>query len=191
WMGSVGDTEEAHNWRFPAFKQGDDHPVVCVSWNDAAAFCKWLSKRTGRKVRLPTEAEWEYVCRAGTETPYSTGVAITTDQANFDGTPGEGDEQGSGIFRKGTTHVGEFPPNPWHVYDMHGNVAEWCADGHARYFDAFAAVDPTGPAKAPHRVLRDGAWYYRGKAIQSHERNGAPPTYRNWGLGFRVVVETK
>ena len=107
--------------------KGDNLPVESVSWNEAVEFCQKLSANTDRKVRLPTEAEWEYACRAGTTTPFNTGDTISTDQANYDGnhTYGNGSK---GVFREKTTPVGSFPPNAWGLYDMHGNVWEWCSD---------------------------------------------------------------
>ncbi|TAG04865.1 MAG: TIR domain-containing protein, partial [Cytophagia bacterium] len=103
------------------------HPIVNVSWEDAIAYCAWLSKTTGKTYRLPTEAEWEYACRAGTTTPFFTGANLTTSQANYHGDyPYNGNAKG--IFRGGTTEVGSFPPNAWGLYDMHGNVWEWCQD---------------------------------------------------------------
>jgi len=137
-------TDSAHSWRSPGFAQGDDHPVVCVSWNDAQAYCAWVSRRTGKGHRLPTEAEWEYAARAGTQTWYSWGnypgdayrhanVAdaslerahprTTSYQRAFGLESRECDD--GAVF---TAPVARFLPNPWGIHDMHGNVWEWCQD---------------------------------------------------------------
>ena len=102
-------------------------PVINVSWDDAQAYVAWLSQRTGKPYRLPSEAEWEYACRAGTTTPFYFGPTISTDQANYHGnyTYGSGQE---GVYRKQTVPVGSFPANAFGLHDMHGNVWEWCAD---------------------------------------------------------------
>ncbi|MDK1030724.1 MAG: formylglycine-generating enzyme family protein [Planctomycetia bacterium] len=184
WEAEGVTEDKGVNWRQPKFKQNDDHPVVCVTWDDATAFCKWMSKKTGRKVRLPTEAEWQYACRAGTVTRYSTGNNITTDQANYDGTAA------GGVFRKGTVAVASFDPNVWGLHDMHGNVAEWCNDWLGA-LGAPSGIDPTGPATGQQRVIRDGAWYYKPDTLRTGLRTGVAQNYRNYGLGFRVVVESK
>ena len=143
-----------YTWRKPGFEQGDDHPVVCVSWNDAQAFCKWL-ERQGKKIyRLPTEAEWKYACRAGTTTRFSCGekdeslkeFANLADEAlltkmdkkigPFNAAPKGNTSGGIAGWNDGypfTSPVGKFKPNPWGTYDMHGNVWHWCADFSAEY----------------------------------------------------------
>lgn len=108
----------------PSFCEGDDLPVESVTWEDAAKFCRKLSDKEGVQYRLPTEAEWEYACRAGTVTPFSTGRTISADQANYDGSQTYGDGR-KGIFREETTKVGNFASNAWGLCDMHGNVWEW------------------------------------------------------------------
>ncbi|MDK1031350.1 MAG: formylglycine-generating enzyme family protein, partial [Planctomycetia bacterium] len=178
------------SWKNPGFRQDDDHPVVCVSWNDAQAFCKWLSKKTGRRARLPTEAEWEYACRADTATPYSFGKTVTADQVNFNALQKKGDVT-TGIFRNTTTRSRSFGPNHWGFYDMHGNAAEWSADRHTPHFDKPVVTDPAGPKEAPHRVMRGGAWYYEAEGVRSDSRSYGLPNYRNWGLGFRVAMDPK
>lgn len=126
----------------PSEFKGSNLPVESVSWHDAMKFCDRLSKLTGRTYTLPTEAQWEYACRAGTTTPFSFGETITTDQANYDGnyTYGNGQE---GEYRRHTTDVGTFPPNAWGLHDMHGNVWEWCLD---EWHDSYAGAPTDGSA---------------------------------------------
>jgi len=162
----------------------DDHPVVLVSWQQAVDFCDWLSKKEGRPYRLPTEAEWEYACRAGTTTPYHTGETLTPEQANFGVVP-----QGE---RAGPVAVGSFKPNAWGLCDMHGNVAEWCHDWFGPY-EAGEQTDPAGRADGWARVTR--GWSYRRanhklgtvRYCRSSNRSGHLPEDANRTTGFRVV----
>ena len=117
-------------------------PVINVNWEDASAYCAWLSKATGRLYHLPTEAQWEYACRAGTETPFSLGANVTTDQVNFDGNhPYAGAAKGK--YRERIISVGSLPANPWGLHEMHGNVWEWCAD----WFGGYPSKAVTGPPR--------------------------------------------
>ena len=137
-------------WRQPSFGQSDDHPVVQVSWNDAVAFCEWLSHKEGTTYRLPTEAEWEYACRAGSTTTWTvrerehpTLARICLVQRRT---------------RRAALHpVGRKNPNAWDLYDMHGNVFEWCGDWYDDgYYKSSPVADPTGPTTGSHRVYRGG-----------------------------------
>ena len=171
------------NWRKPGYPhvQAADEPVVQVSWNDATAFCRWLSKREGRPFRLPTEAEWEYACRAGTTTRWSSGDSLA-DLETIAWTPKSGTE---------TTHpVGSKAPNAFGLFDMHGNVWEWCLDKFGRYQPA-PQIDPTGPRFGTKRVLRGGAWDRKkvGRTKSSY-RHSALPDYRFFTHGFRVCRPT-
>jgi formylglycine-generating enzyme required for sulfatase activity len=170
----------------PAQFKDPNNPVETVSWNDAQEFCRKLSAKTGQEVRLPTEAEWEYACRAGTTTPFNTGEAISTEQANYNGNFTYGSGQ-KGVYREKTTAVGSFPANAWGLYDMHGNVWQWCQDWYGDY-GAGEAVDPTGPALGQWRVLRGGSWAIGPCFCRSALRFGGVPVYRSRNaFGFRIV----
>ncbi len=147
----------------PSHFQGDDRPVEEVSWDDCQEFCKRLAERDGQRYRLPTEAEWEYACRAGTTTPFHFGATLSTEQANYDGnyTYGEGKK---GKYREETTPVGSFPANAWGLHDMHGNVWEWCQDWYGPYLKEISKIlkgrkaeTPAWCAAAPGSTIRGGA----------------------------------
>ncbi len=178
------------DWKAPGFAQDDSHPVVGVSWLDAQRYLRWLSVATGKRYRLPSEAEWEYACRAGTRTAFSFGDTIGTDQANYDGNfTYNGGARGE--YRRGTTPVGSFPPNPWGLYDMHGNVWEWVQDVvHDNYEGAplDGSAWETGGDQA-RRVLRGGSWLYNPRYLRSALRNGFSAVLSNDIVGFRVVRE--
>ncbi len=174
-------------------KQTDkNHPVIRVNWHDADAYCQWLSnKKLEGTFRLPTEAEWEYACRAGTTTPFNTGENLTTAQANYDGNYPYNNHP-KGKYLKKTTPVGSYPPNAWGLYDMHGNVYEWCLDWYgADYYNECKAEgtveNPAGPADGSRRVLRGGYWYGFARRCRSAYRNRFTPGYRNDSIGFRLV----
>ena len=169
----------------PSKFKGASNPVEMVSWNNATEFCRKLSQRTGQQVRLPTEAEWEYACRAGTTTPFHYGNSLSSTQANFNGRYPYGGAA-KGDYRGKTMPVGSFQPNAWSLYDMHGNVWEWCADWYENY--GGAATDPTGPANGGYRVLRGGGWNNNGYSCRSASRYWNDPSNRNLNYGFRVVV---
>ncbi|TLU87344.1 MAG: formylglycine-generating enzyme family protein [Chlorobium sp.] len=170
----------------------DNHPVVHVSWNDAVAYCAWMSKQTGKTYRLPTEAEREYACRAGTTTPFNTGENLTTDQANVDGNYPYNNNP-KGVNRENTVPVNSFAPNALGLYNMHGNVAEWCSDWFGeRYYDACKAsgtvTNPAGPSSGFDRVLRGGSWNRPAMFCRTALRNSFAPDYRNAYIGFRLVL---
>jgi formylglycine-generating enzyme required for sulfatase activity len=161
----------------PSMFRGDEHPVENVSWDDCQEFCRRLGEKHGGRYRLPTEAEWEYACRAGTAGPFHFGTTLTPGQANFDGRDGHGGT---------TTPVGSFPANAWGLHDMHGNVHEWCADWYADY-PAGHADDPAGPGTGDARVLRGGSWFSAPWYCRSAYRHWADPATRAGPLGFRLV----
>jgi len=169
---------------------------VHVSWNDAVAYCKWLSLKTGKKFRLPTEAEWEYACRAGTVTPFSTGSNLTTDQANYDGNyPYNGNKKG--VYRGTTVPVTYFAPNAWGLYNMHGNVLEWCIDGNEKeYYQEClekGVVQNLGnnDSLGANRVARGGSWFLNEVFCRSADRRSYAPGSCNMNIGFRIVRVNK
>jgi formylglycine-generating enzyme required for sulfatase activity len=193
WTGKEWQKDPSKNWMTPGFAQTEDHPVVCVSWNDTVALCDWLSglpaeKAAGRVYRLPTEAEWEYACRAGTTTPFHFGAAISTDQANYDGNYTYGQAK-KGVYRQQTTPVGNFPANAWGLFDTHGNVWEWCSDWYdEEYHKQSPRKDPQGPADGDKRVLRGGSWLDEPWACRSACRGWDAPGIRSLSVGCRLVL---
>jgi formylglycine-generating enzyme required for sulfatase activity/serine/threonine protein kinase len=188
--------DENCNWLNPSFdkiEQTDDHPVVCVSWNDAWEFCQWLSRKEGKTYRLPTEAEWEYACRAGTTTPFAFGNSLSSYQANFDGDGPYGDAE-KGPYLMATKSVASYKANAWGLYDMHGNASEWCHDWYGGNYYSFSPErDPPGPDRGTNRVFRGGYWPHYAGHSRSAWRWSYLPQESNNTLGFRVVcvAETK
>jgi len=168
-------------------KCGDDCPVEKVSWNDVQQFIKKLNRQSeNSKYSLPTEAQWEYACRAGTRTPFAFGKCLSADQANYNGKyPLSG--CGRGKYRKKTVPVAGFKPNAWGLYDMHGNVWEWCQDKHGRY-PSGAVTNSVGTAKGSRRMLRGGCWFYDARYCRSAFRDENAPGDRFSDIGFRLVL---
>ncbi len=181
----------------PSTFKGEDRPVERVSWHDAEEFCARLSNQTGREYRLPTEAEWEYACRAETKAPFHCGETITTDLANYDGSSQKYGAYGrgpKGTYRSETTPVGSFPANAWGLHDLHGNVWEWCADHrHGSYVNKPDALKFDGNTpwlsddENASRSLRGGSWYDSPWNCRSAFRDSYPPVGRGNHIGFRVV----
>ena len=172
---------------------GDGCPVERVSFHDAQRFVSRLSESSGERFRLPTEAEWEYACRAGGTTPFHTGENLTSEQANYDA---RGPYPGfpAGEFRGRPSPVGSFPPNAWGLHDMHGNVWEWCADFYSptAYGAGAPRTDPAGPATGKTHVARGGCWSSDMLQCASPVRKGdlqVMPGYPAYG--FRVVCELR
>jgi formylglycine-generating enzyme required for sulfatase activity len=178
----------------PSYFKGDDHlPVEQVSWYDAVEFCARLSRKTGRNYRLPSEAEWEYACRAGTTTPFHFGETITTEVVNYNGDFIYGNAP-KGKFRQQTTPVGSFPPNYFGLYDMHGNVLEWCLDDwHGNYEGAPTDGSPWFnesdhiSQKQGGAVLRGCSWYSNSKDCRSAYCIYTRRDQHLNAIGFRVV----
>jgi formylglycine-generating enzyme required for sulfatase activity len=166
-----------------------------ISWDEAVAFCTALSnlpaEREARRVyRLPTEAEWEYACRAGTRTAFHQGASLGCDQAHFDGAYPYGDGRRGPTLPR-TVPVGSFPPNTWGLSDMHGNVWEWCADWFEdRFYQNSPRSDPRGPDSGIYRVLRGGSWKNQAGTCRAAYRNALAPNQRQPFVGFRVLLVT-
>ncbi|MEI2768911.1 MAG: formylglycine-generating enzyme family protein [Nitrosomonas sp.] len=169
----------------PAYFQDSlDHPVEYVNWDDVQSFIQALNTQLpDLHARLPTEAEWEYACRAGTTTPFSFGETITPEKVNYD--PHAGVEIGR-ILGK-TVPVKSLPSNPWGLYEMHGNVWEWCSDGYGDY-PTEAVIDPFGPTTGQNRVLRGGSWRSSAWRTRSAYRHRDEPVNRINRFGFRLAL---
>lgn len=189
-----------YNWKNTGFPQEDGHPVVNVTWDDAVAMAQWLSKKEGRRYRLPTEAEWEYACRAGTTTRYYNGdspknllqVAVAYDADTLEEFPQWTPFalQGHDKYRF-TAPVGSKLPNAFGLFDMHGNAWEWCSDFYSEDYYAKSPVDdPQGPTEGARRVRRGGSWHSWSFYTRSTFRNYNTQASRYPLLGFRLVLET-
>jgi formylglycine-generating enzyme required for sulfatase activity len=189
YTGSEWKQQGDRNWRSPGFTQNDRHPVVCVSWDDAKAYVAWLSKKTGKSYFLPSEAEREYVTRAGTAAPFWCGASITPQQANYNGTAEPYKGGGSkGEWRKATVPVDTFQANPWGLHDVHGNVWEWTEDC---WNDKNAGNPGDGSARTSgdcsRRVVRGGSWRNNPQFLRSAYRFGWLAGLRGGHQGFRVA----
>jgi len=197
WKAVMGATVQQQRTKaaagLPLYGVGSDYPIYWISWDEAVAFCKKL----GSGLRLPTEAEWEYACRAGSDTRFHYGDdpncsrfgqydwygdnSVNTELAWYE----YEDDRGRTAHR-----VGRKKPNAWGLYDMHGNVAEWCADWRARNYKNMANVDPTGPSNGRSRVVRGGCWREAPERCRSAVRFFAPPDPGHALLGFRIVLDS-
>ncbi len=185
------ERDSRYNWRQPGFPQSEDDPVVCVSWNDARAYAHWMSLKTGQHYRLPTEAEWEYAARAGTQTPFWSGDCIHTDQANYDGNfDYHGCGAKTGVYRRQTLPVGSLPANPWGLREVAGNVWEWVEDcWHENYQGApvdGSAWGEAGGGDCSRRVVRGGGWFDFPFWLRSADRDWFTADGAS-NLGFRLA----
>jgi formylglycine-generating enzyme required for sulfatase activity len=171
------------------FKENLNNPVEQVSWNDVQQFMARLNKLIQNlDAGLPTEAQWEYACRAGAveSTPFSFGKKIMPEQVNYHGEyPYAGGKKG--LYRGLTVPVKSLPPNAWGLYEMHGNVWEWCHDWYGAY-SSEAVSDPMGPPEGVDRVLRGGSWFISGGFVRSALRDYNEPDYRDFNVGFRLAL---
>lgn len=183
---SNGSQVKGINWKYDEYGNlinlsEYDRPVIHVSWVDAKAFADWLG------CRLPTESEWEYACRAGTTTPFNTGANLTTSQANYDGN-NPYINNAKGESRKKIMPVGSFQPNQFGLYDMHGNVFEWCSDWYSKYISD-NQTDPKGTSIGTQRVARGGSWSHAAQICRSANRVNVGPTLSCEIVGFRIVKD--
>jgi formylglycine-generating enzyme required for sulfatase activity len=197
WISAKGagwKKKRGSSWRKPGYGEIDESfnnrlPVTCVTWNDAQAFIRWLGRKEGKTYRLPTEAEWEYASRAGTHTPFSYGNCLSTDQANY-GELGRYFSACKGVFRvnrKKPINVGSLTPNPWKLFNMHGNVSEWCRDWYGSY-PGKSVINPQGPSSGKERVMRGGHWRADAQECRSAKRGRFPPNIASDAIGFRLVM---
>ncbi len=214
WLADTACTQEL--WEVvmgknPSHFKGAQRPVEQVNWDEVKEFIGRINKmKDGLDLRLPTEAEWEYACRAGTKTPFWFGENITPDQVNYDGNypyAGGGERIFQNetqqllaslniansekiIYRRKTVAVKSLPANGWGLYEMHGNVLEWCADRYSEYPDR-PVVDPVGPGRGDDRVLRGGCWICDGRMTRSARRYRSDPANRGNFTGFRIAQGQK
>ena len=196
-----------YNWTNAGFPQTDNHPVVNVSWNDAMAYCRWVTQEYSKRgqtsvCRLPTEAEWEYACRAGSTTRYATGetprsvngfgnvrdASLEAELPNLDfvKSPPFSFNDGAAF----TSVAGKYKPNAFGLYDMHGNVWEWCSDWYdEKYYASSPGTDPKGPDLGSFRVVRGGAWLNVPIYVRCASRLNSTPAARNFFIGIRLVLE--
>jgi formylglycine-generating enzyme required for sulfatase activity len=194
WTGETWEQKEDINWKNPGFKQDDNHPVVCVCWNDVMEYCKWLSGKKGVNFKLPTEAQWEKAARGtdrrkypwGNHDPYYKGKWYANYAAHD-----SWEKRGEDGFEF-TSPVGSYPQgaSPYGLLDMAGNVWEWCYDWYdSEYYKNFPTKNPTGPESGSDRVLRGGSWYNSARYLRCSYRYYDRPSHRNYLAGFRLCQD--
>jgi formylglycine-generating enzyme required for sulfatase activity len=201
WTGEKWEQKKDINWKNPGFEQEDSHPVVCVSWNDALEYCKWLSGKKGGSFKLPTEAQWEKAARGtdkrkypwGNPAPSGARVNFADKQAWLKAKMNWADKDIDDGYAY-TAPVGSYPDgaSPYGLLDMAGNVWEWCGDWYGSdYYKNAPKENPTGPKSGAHRVLRGGSWNIGAVILRSSLRNSADPSFRNGFVGFRLCQDNK
>jgi formylglycine-generating enzyme required for sulfatase activity len=187
WVGAERKLQSDGSWKAPGFEQEDRHPGVCVNWNDVTAYATWISNKTGKTYRLLSEAEREYATRAGTTAPFWWGNSLSTAQANYDGTyTYAGGAKGEN--RQRTLPVDSFKPNPWGLYQVHGNAYDWVEDcWQDSYQDAVADGSARTANDCTYHVLRGGAWHSYPRSLRAANRITYAATHREHGNGFRVA----
>jgi eukaryotic-like serine/threonine-protein kinase len=170
----------------PSTLKGERLPVEQVSWEKAEKCCREFSRVTGQEVVLPTEAQWEYACRSGAKTAFHFGSSLNGDAANCNGDYPYGTEE-KGAYKGKTVEVGSYPANAWGLYDMHGNVWQWCSDWYGPYASG-SVTDPRGANGGSRRVGRGGSWDYFARGCRSAVRGRDDPSARSSRLGFRVAL---
>ncbi len=175
--GSFWKKDPSANWNNPGFQQEEDHPVVCVSWNDAVAYASWLSKKNGKEYRLPTEAEWEYAARSGGKEERYAGGNQIEEVAWYSSNAGN------------QTHsIGKKKPNGLGLYDMSGNVWQWTTDWYDRfYYRESPRNNPQGPINGTKRIFRGGSWFYDQRGARTTYRDFSSPDFSSSYLGFRLA----
>jgi formylglycine-generating enzyme required for sulfatase activity len=187
WTGTEWIKKKGFYWNNPGYEQTDTFPVTCISWNDVQEFIRWLNGGRTGKYRLPSEVEWEYACRAGTKTPFYFGKCLSTDEANYNGyLPYPGCARGK--FRNTPVPVMSFKANYWGLYEMHGNVYEWCEDVyHEQAYSKLNRNNPVFKGPGSRRVIRGGRYGSRASSCRSASRVGMGANARYNGLGFRLA----
>jgi formylglycine-generating enzyme required for sulfatase activity len=183
WIGYKWDKSWKYSWESPGFDQTEEHPVTCITYNDALEFVKWLSKKEGLNYALPTEVQWEYSCRAGNDTPFTYGECVLDTQANFAANSKRLDCP-EGRYREKTIETGSLEPNKWGIYDIHGNVFEWCSD----WYKPYDAEENSSFSKE-ERVVRGGGWDTGINNIRSGNRFSENPDAAKNNIGFRLVLK--
>ncbi len=188
WNGKEWKKGAAYNWRNVGFAQADNHPVVCVSWNDAQSYIAWLNQSSGQTYRLLSEAEREYAARGGAQTAFWWGDSINTAQANYGGTGSSYNGSPKGEYRQATVPVNSFSPNPFGLYNVHGNVWEWTQDC---WNEDYSGAPTDGSAwttgDCRYRVLRGGSWLNFPAFLRSAYRSRDTPDDRGGNGGLRLA----
>ncbi len=179
--GARGEHDRSKNWNDPGFIQEDRNPVVCVTWNDAKAYAGWMQRKSGKEVRLPTEAEWEYAARSGGKAEEYAGSNDVDSVAWYTSNSG------------GKTHpIGTKAGNRLGLYDMSGNVWQWTADWFGEeYYGESPKDNPQGPGSGQYRVLRGGSWYCARQGVRAVSRHMGAPAIRLYNLGFRLALSAR